>query len=55
MRDFKKAEKFQKEAIRLIRDDEKHRNYNYLAQVYTRSGDFQKAKDCLNKVENLLD
>lgn len=51
---FEEAEAFQKKAIRMIRKEERHRNYGYLAQVHARAGHFQKAKYCLQKAEASL-
>lgn len=50
---FAEAEDFQKKAIRLLPEAERHRNYGYLAQIHTRSGQFNKAKRVLDKVIKL--
>jgi tetratricopeptide (TPR) repeat protein len=52
-RRFSDAEKFQKRAISLILEEERHRNYGYLAQVYMRAGDLEKANDSLEKAHHL--
>jgi tetratricopeptide (TPR) repeat protein len=48
-----KARDLQKLAIRLLPREEHHRNYGYLAQVHTRSGQFDKARRALDKVHDL--
>ena len=53
-RRFSDAEKLQKRAISLIREDERHRNYGYLAQVNMRAGDLEKAKGSLDKAYHLI-
>jgi len=49
------AEKFQNKAIGLIRDDDKYRNMSYLAQVYVRKEDFQRAGKKLSDAKRLYD
>lgn len=50
---FQEAERLQKEAIKLLPQEEHHRNYGYLAQIYTRSGQFDKSQRALKKVMQL--
>jgi len=50
---FAEAEAFQKRAIRMIRQDERYRNYGYLVQVHTRAGHFRQAKYYLQKADAL--
>jgi len=45
---FEDAEKYQRMAIRLVSEDEKYRNYGYLAQIHTRAGNFRKAARALS-------
>ena len=52
---FSEAETLQKKAIRLIREEERYRNYGYLAQVEIRAGKWKKAKYSLDKSGTLLD
>ena len=53
-RRFKDAEKLQRMAIRLVREDERYRNYGYLTQVYTRAGDFRRASQALSLAKKLF-
>jgi len=52
---FSDAAQYQRRAIRRIREDERYRNYGYLAQVHTRAGDFQKAARAFLTARRLLD
>lgn len=52
---FDKAEKFQLEALKKIDSRTNHRNYGYLAQIYTRSGQLKKAKNSLKKAKNQIE
>ena len=45
---YEDAEKYQRMAIRLVSEDEKYRNYGYLAQIHTRAGNFRKAARALS-------
>lgn len=51
---YSEAEKYQRNAMRLINKEEISRNYGYLAQIYTRSGNFRKAGLCLYHYQRLL-
>ncbi|OQY09390.1 MAG: hypothetical protein B6I30_09930 [Desulfobacteraceae bacterium 4572_187] len=48
------AEKLQEQAISLILEEERHRNYGYLAQVHMRAGDLEKAKESLDQADFLI-
>jgi tetratricopeptide (TPR) repeat protein len=52
---FNEAADLQNKAIRLFTKSERHRNYNYLGLIYTRSGDFQKAARAFRQTFNLLE
>ncbi len=51
---FKEAEQLQKQAISLINEDERSRNYGYLAQIYSRSCQFRKSGRALALAYSLL-
>ena len=51
---FQIAKKLQKQAINLINENERYRNFNYLAQIYVRSKKFKSAKFNLDKAYSLL-
>ena len=54
-RRFKEAVEFQREAIRLFTEEERHRNYAYLGIIFTRAGDFPKATNAFKRAFNLLE
>ncbi len=51
---FEKAEEFQRKAICLINQEETARNYGYLAQIHTRSGNFRKAASAFAQYNHLI-
>lgn len=51
---FQKALEHQRTAISLLPKETLHRNYGYLAQIFTRMGDLARARRALEKAEFLL-
>ena len=51
---YAKAIKWQIAAIEFIPAREQYRNFGYLAQIYTRKGDFNPAHSALKKAERLI-
>ncbi len=54
-RRFKEAEHYQRKALRLINQDERYRNYGYLAQIHARAGDFRKAGRALSMMRQCFE
>jgi len=54
-RRFQEAVEFQRKAIRLFGEEERHRNYAYLGIIFTRGGDFTKAAGAFKRAFNFLE
>lgn len=54
-KNYEQAAILQKKAIRLINDNERYRNENYLAQIYVRNNQFRTARYHMDRAGQLLD
>jgi tetratricopeptide (TPR) repeat protein len=54
-RQFAKSAKTQKQALEMIRLDQRERNYGYLVQIFSRWGRFADAQVALDQQQRLLD
>ncbi len=52
---YKEAESLQLKALEFIDSEDQHRNSGYLAQIYARAGDFDKAEQSLNEAQELIE
>lgn len=52
---YKEAESLQLKALEFIDSEDQHRNLGYLAQIYARAGDFDKAQQSLNEAQELIE